>query len=231
VTTKSLYLISLAAGILLTRCVSTEGTVEIRGKILDKETGKGIPSRDVIVEGLLNEGDRRVTVETGQFSADSSGSFTYILRKVKGAYRYNFNMVGDSAYPFTKAELSIVGIQSHPEDVTLYMQALTDLTIIIIRKSKTPVFDTLALTWMSDRIYGRFLYPYRIINHGKTSIRNSENELRWIGGYVRSEVKARVFAGKMTRLRWDLDRNGRRVEFIDTITCRRDASNFIYFTY
>lgn len=216
---------------LLTRCVSTEGSLEIRGKILDENTNEGIPLRDVIVHGLVNENNKSISIEAGQFSADSSGSFIYTLKKISGAYRYKFSMVGDSAYPFTTNELSMIGLHNNPKTVFLYMHRLTDLTIIINRKSKTPLYDTLALTWMSDGIYGRFLYPYKITNIGKTAVRNSENELRWTGGFVSSRVHARVFAGKMTRLRWDLDRNGRRSEFIDTITCKRDAANFLYFTY
>lgn len=225
------FFASFLLGVLFTGCVSTEGTVEISGKILDDYTGSGIPFRDVIVEGLLADNEKKTGIEVAQFSTDSAGRFTFILNKVKGAYRYRFAMVGDSAYPFTNTELSMIGLQNRPTDVYLYMHALTDLTIIINRKSKSPRFDTLALTWMSDGIYGRFIYPYIITNFGKTSRRNSENELRWIGGEVISSVKARVFADKMTRLRWDLDRNGRRLEFTDTITCKRDASNYIYFSY
>lgn len=212
-------------------CLNTEGILEIRGKIVDEDTKTGLPERDVVVKGILNENSERQLIEAGQFSTDSTGSFTFVLNKIKGAYRYNFGMVGDSAYPFTNTELSIGGLENNPRHVFLYMHRLTGLTIIINRKSKMPAYDTLALTWMSDGIYGRFLYPYRIFNYGKTARRNSENELRWIGGEVSSRVQARVFAGRMTRLSWDLDRYGRRLEFTDTITCKRDASNFIYFTY
>ena len=114
------------------------------------------------------------------------------------------------------------------------LSVLTDLTIIINRKSKISVSDTLSLYWESKGIPGRNLFPYRIDNYGKPDNHyglTTGEELRWIGGTVNSRVYTRVFADTKTKLLWDLDRYGRRKEFIDTITCRRDFSNTVYFTY
>ena len=42
------------------------------------------------------------------------------------------------------------------------LSKLADLTIKINRKSKTPLWDTLSLSWESDGVDERFLYPYKI---------------------------------------------------------------------
>ncbi len=59
----------------------------------------------------------------------------------------------------------------------------------------------------------------------------SGTDLWWIGGNVNSTVKTRVFADKVTKLRWDLDRNGKRIVISDTITPGRESDNIVYFTY
>jgi hypothetical protein len=96
------------------------------------------------------------------------------------------------------------------------------------------LFDTLSLSWESNGVYDKNLYPYKINNFGKTN--NSvaitlDTELRWTGGMVNSKIITKVFADKRTKLLWDLDRNGKRQELIDTITCKRDLTNIVYFTY
>ena len=78
------------------------------------------------------------------------------------------------------------------------------------------------------------LYPYKINNFGKTNNffgLTSDRDLMWIGGKVNSTIYTKVFADKMTELSWELFRNGKRKEFTDTITCKRDFANIVYFTY
>jgi hypothetical protein len=217
----------LVLAILLTGCVNTSGKLEIKGKVTDKSTDLPIPGRNVIVQGLVLNNDKLVPVDAGQFSTDSSGSFEYSLIKIKDAYRYNFCLVGDSDYSFLTEELSLSFIKRNSDYLSFSLDKLSDLTILILRKSLTPAFDTLQLSWRTDGIDGRTMYPYKVTNNGLTS----SSELRWIGGNVMSTVKTRVYADKMTTVRWVLFRNGRIKEIIDTITCKRDLVNEVHFIY
>lgn len=217
----------LVLAILLTGCVNTSGKLEIKGKVTDKSTDLPIPGRNVIVQGLVLNNDKLVPVDAGQFSTDSSGSFEYSLIKIKDAYRYNFCLVGDSDYSFLTEELSLSYIKRNSDYLSFSLDKLSDLTILILRKSLTPAFDTLQLSWRTDGIDGRTMYPYKVTNNGLTS----SSELRWIGGNVMSTVKTRVYADKMTTVRWVLFRNGRIKEIIDTITCKRDLVNEVHFIY
>src|SRR4030042_1746937 len=125
-------------------------------------------------------------------------------------------------------------LERNAKYLSFSLSKLVDLTIKIYRESKKPVFDTLSLSWQSNGVSHWSLYPYKIDNYGKTNNYfglTSGKELRWIGGNVNSAVKTRVFADKMTKLRWDLNRDGKRKEIIDTITCRRDLANIVYFIY
>lgn len=63
-------------------CVSVGGKFGIRGKIIDDVTMSRIPGREVIVDGLLEINDEFVPVYAGQFSTDSSGVFSYKLKRV-----------------------------------------------------------------------------------------------------------------------------------------------------
>jgi len=231
---KIIIYITFTLGILLTGCVNTEGIIKIKGKVTDESTKAPIPLRDIFVQGLVESNNKLVPIDAGQFSTDSVGCFSYSLRKVKDAHYYNFSLAGDSVYAFSFKKLGLMELKQNAKYLSFSLCKLVDLTIIINRKSKKPVFDTLALYYESDGVYGMFLYPYKINNYGKTNNalgNNSEMELRWIGGNVNSTVHTKVFADKRTKLLWDLDRNGKRQELIDTITCKRDITNIVYFTY
>jgi len=220
--------------VLLTGCINTEGTVEIKGKVVDEYTKVQIPGRDIIVQGLVSNNNKLIPIDAGQFSTDSSGCFSYLLRKVKDARYYNFSLAGDSDYALITRTLGLMELEQNAKYLSFSLCKLVDLTIIINRKSKTPVSDTLSLCWESNGVYDTFLYPYKINNYGKTNNLfglTSDNELRWIGGNVNSTINTKVFANKRTKLLWDLDRNGKRMEFIDTITCKRNLPNTVYFTY
>lgn len=230
-----IYLLIAFASVLLTAgCISTEGTLKLEGKVLDEKTKTGIPNREVFVQGLINENDKSIPFEVGQFSTDSTGSFSYTLKKLKGAWNYNFSIVGDTVYPYTTKSISLGILKINSKYTTLYMSRLADFTIIIKRKNNKPANDTLSLTWESNRIYGWVLYPYKITNYGRADNAAEltyNKELRWTGGNVNTRIRTKVFADKRTILRWVLYRNGKRREFTDTITCKRDISNIHQFTY
>jgi hypothetical protein len=226
--------ITFSIGVLLAGCVNTEGTLEIKGKVSDDYTKTVIPFRDIIIQGLIVRNEKLIPVDAGQFSTDSSGCFTYSLRKIKDAHYYNFCLVGDSDYVAITRNLSRYQLEQNAKYLSFSLSKLVDLTIIICRESKKAVPDTLSLCWESDGISCWTLYPYKIDNFGKTTISfglTSGKELRWIGGNVNTTVKTRVFAGKKTNLYWDLYRNGKKKEIMDTITCRRDFANTVYFKY
>lgn len=230
---KFFILIAFASGVLI-GCVNTEGTLKIKGKVLDERTKKGIPWKNIIVQGLVNSNNKFEPIEAGQFSTDSAGSFTYSLRKIKGAYNYNFCFIGNSDYPVTINKMTLIGLERNAKYLFFSLSKLVDLTIVINRKSKTPVCDTLRLIWESNGVYGLSLYPYKLNNYGRTNNSfglASDRDLMWIGGNVNSTINTKVFAEKKTELSWELYRNGRREEFTDTITCKRDFANIIYFTY
>jgi hypothetical protein len=218
----------------LSECVNTEGTLIIKGKVLDEGTKTGIPMKNIIVEGLVTGNNKLVPIEAGQFSTDSSGCFTYSLRKVKNAHSYNFSMTGDADYIFTTRTLGLMELKQNSDFLFFSLTRLVDLTIKLTRKSKRPVCDTLRLIWESDGVYGGALYPYKIVNYGRTNdghVLPSGTDLYWIGGNVNSAISTKVFAGKKTELTWELYRNGKRKVFTDTITCKRDFANIVHFTY
>ena len=215
-------------------CINTEGTLKIRGKVIDEFTKVEIPGKNIIVQGIIKIDNKSVPVDAGQFTSDSTGCFSYSLRKVKDARYYNFSLTGDSDYAFRTRTLGLMELEQNAKYLLFSLSKLADLTIKINRKSKTPAWDTLSLSWESDGFDERFLYPYKINNYGKTNNSfglTSDTELRWIGGNVNSIIITKVFAGKRTKLLWELDRNGKRKELIDTITCKRDLANIFYFTY
>jgi len=231
---KSVNYIKLASVVLIAGCISTEGTMKIKGKVIDDITKVQIPGREIIVQALPEGNNKTVPVDAGHFSTDSSGCFTYILRKVKDARYYNFFFVGDSEYASVTRRMSLFDLKTNAGYLNFSLDKLVDLTIDIRKTSKTPFRDTLYLTWESDETDFRTLYPYNIENIGIT-----ENTaglvpglgLRWIDGSVHSAVKTKVYSDKMTRLHWELVRNKKRMEFTDTIMCKRDVPNFVYFTY
>jgi hypothetical protein len=221
--------ITFAYGLLLTGCLNTEGTLEIKGKVIDDFTKLQIPRRDIIVQGLVKDEKELISIDAGQFSTDSSGCFTYTLRKVKDADYYNFCFVGDSNYAYVTRNLGLYELEHNAKFLSFSLSKLVDLTIKIHRGDKNPVFDTLSLTWESNGVSCWSLYPYKIDNYGKT--KNYFGLITWIGGDVNSTIKTRVFADKRTKLFWDLVRNGKRMENTDTITCKRDITNIVYINY
>lgn len=213
--------------IIFTGCLNTEGILELKGKVLDEKTQETIPNRKIIVHALVKNDDAFIPIYAGEFYTDSLGYFTYALRKVKTVYLYDFGIVGDSAYAFSNNKLGLTELNRDRKFLSFTLRKLTDLIIKVDRKSKTSLRDTLFVSWESDGLNGGILYPYKIENYGIIS----SMELRWIGGDVKSVIKTKVFADKKTIVYWELFRNGRPREIIDTIFCKRNVANSLYFRY
>jgi hypothetical protein len=224
---KFFIYIALAVGILLTGCINTEGKIKIKGKVIDECTRAQIPRRDVYVQGLVERNNKLEPIDAGQFTTDSTGSFTYSLRKIKDAYYYNFCLAGDSDYASITEEITLFELERNAKYLSFSLSKLADFTINIYRKSKTPDYDTLFLSWRSNGIEGKFLYPYKVINYEPMS----GFESGWVGGKVKSTIQTRAYADKKTIVRWVLYRNGKMKEITDTITCKRYLGNKVYLTY
>jgi hypothetical protein len=136
--------IASISGVLI-GCVNTEGTLKIKGKVLDESTKTGIPWKNIIVQGVVNCDNKLEPIEAGQLSTDSSGCFAYSLRKIKGAYDYNFCFIGNSEYPVTISKMALINLKRNAKYLSFPLGKLVDLTIKIYRKSKTPDRDTLRL--------------------------------------------------------------------------------------
>jgi hypothetical protein len=224
---KYFFCISFFAVFFVTGCLRTEGTINLRGKVVDDFTRGPIPYRKVIVQGLSEIQDATGILEIGQFATDSLGYFSYKLKKIKNIYNYNFCLVGDSDYSYKSRRMTLFELQNDARYLSFSLSRLTNFTIEIFRNSKTPECDTLILSWQTNGIPGNTFYLNEITNYNLTK----ERDLMWIGGEVRSTIRARAFAEKETKLRWVLFRNGLMKEVVDTIRCKRDLSNKVYFTY
>lgn len=230
---KFLIFIALIS-LVQTGCLSTQGTLNLNGKILEENTNAGIPWKNIIVQGIDYSDGKAKAIEVGQFSTDSSGNFSFALRKIKGVYNYNFCFLGKSEYPVTVLSQTLFELKTNSNYLTFQMSKLADLSIKLNRKSKIPTCDTLRLCWESNGVFGASLYPYTIYNYGKpknTVGLTSTKDLFWIGGIVNSTINTRVYADKRTIITWELYRNGKRTEFNDTITCKKDITNIVYFSY
>ncbi len=225
---KNLSFTAFITGILLTGCSCTEEDLEIKGKVLDERTKTAIPNREIIVQALVKNDNKFIPVYNGEFSTDSSGFFAYPLRKIKNVYLYNFCVIGDSTYAYSNIELGLTELKRYGKFLCFNLNKLTDITIIIDMKGRTPNNDVLYVSWESDGIKGTYLYPYTIKNYGFTS---SNTGLKWIGGDIKSEIKTKVFADKVTIVRWEIFSYGKRKEVTDTIICMRDVANYFSLKY
>jgi hypothetical protein len=131
-------------------------------------------------------------------------------------------------------KLGLLELEQNATYLYFSLSKLADFRIKIDRKSKTPFCDTLYLSWESAGVDFTVLYPYKIDNYGIPDNfigLTSYSGLEWIGGNTNSKVKTKVFADKMTKIHWELVRNKKRKEINDTITCKRDLTNIVNFTY
>jgi hypothetical protein len=224
---KTIIYTAFVLGLFVIRCVNIEENLKIKGIVIDKSTKVPIPLRDIILQGLVKSNNKLVPIDAGQFSTDTSGCFSYSFKKIKDAYSYNFCLVGDSDYSFKTEELSLSYLDRNSKRLSFTLSKLADLTILIFRESKTPLCDTLTLSWKTDGVDGSTLFPVKINNVGLSST----SGLKWIGGNVKSTINTKAFADQWTIVRWVLYRNGRKKEFLDTITCKRDLINTVYLKY
>ena len=224
---KYILYIVFVFSIILTGCQYTEGILELKGKALDEKTNAPVPNRKIIVHALVESEDKYIPAYVGEFFTDSLGCFAYTLRKVKTVYLYDFAVVGDTAYAFSNNKIDLAILNQYGQFLSFKLRKLTDLILKIDRKSKTSFHDTLYVSWESDGVNGEILYPYQIVNYGITS----NLALRWIGGDVKSVIKTKVYADKKTIVSWELFRKGRPREIIDTIFCKRNVANSLYFNY
>jgi hypothetical protein len=206
----------------------SEGNLDIAGKVLDIHTKDAIPCRKIIVQAMVKSGNKDIPVYNGEFTTDSSGCFTYAMKKIENVYLYNFCVIGDSAYAYSNIELGLTELKKYGRFLCFNLNKLTDITITIDRKTRIPGDEVLYVSWESDGKDGRYLYPYKIINYGVSS---SGSDLKWVGGNVNSEIKTKVFANKETIVQWEIFKDGKMKAFNDTIFCRRDASNHVLFKY
>jgi len=201
--------------------------MELRGKVLDEKTNELIPNRKILVHELKNSEDNSNPSYISEFTTDSLGQFTYMLKKSKVTYFYNFEVIGDSTYGISNNKLGMTELNRNGKFLSFYLRKLTNLSIKIERKSQTTFQDTLFVSWLTNEIDGELLYPYRITNYGI----GCTLPLRWVGGDIKSMVKTKVFADKKTIIYWKLFRKGKSKEFTDTIFCKRDVANSISFKY
>jgi hypothetical protein len=229
-----LYSVVLVAGILFIGCGDTEGTIDIKGIVIDEFTKDPIPRRKIIVKGFSVKDEKSVPIDSCQFPTDKSGCFTFSLRKLKDVSYYDFCFVGDSDYAYLSKKVSRFDLSRNAKYLSFTLNKLVDFEIKISRKSRAPNCDTLSVSWDSDGIDGKFLYPYYKIDNFDEDASyklTANSELRWIGGNVKANIKTRAFEGKKTIVWWGLLRNGKKKDFKDTITCKRFVTNTVYLRY
>jgi hypothetical protein len=201
---------------------------------MDELTREAIPSREIIVQGLLEVNDKEVAIDAGRFSTDSTGHFQYSLRKIKDVRYYNFCIVGDSDYASVTHKMGLSEIKEHSKYLFFTDTKLAALTINIQKINMTPYHDTLYLKWESDNVSYETLYPFSIDNYPISDYSCDLVEslgIRWIGGKISSTVKTKVYSNRTTIIRWELVRNKNRKAFADTIFCARDISHVVNFKY
>jgi hypothetical protein len=224
---KYIRLTAYVFSLLLSGCNDTVGVIELKGEVIDAVTKTPVPGLSVMVEALDQSHDTSLNIYLGDFITDSSGCFAYTLKKVKNLYLYNFCLEGDPNYDPATEILGLTELNSYGKFLSFEVNRIVDFTMKINRVSKTTLCDTLIVSWKTNGIDGKTVYPFRIENYRI----NSENGLRWIGGDIKSAVKTKVYADKNTIVHWQLFRNGKHTDIIDTVFCMRDAVNSVYLTY
>ena len=225
--TMQTRLIIFVFSIFLSSCNNTVGNLELKGKIVDASTKTVIPNITVIIEAVDQNEDKTAKIYAGDFTSDSSGKFAYTLMKIKNSSLYSFRIEGNPAYDPSNQVLGLTELNSYGKFLSFEIKRIVDFTIKINRNG-TPTFrDTLTVSWETNGVDGRTLYPFKIYNYQI----NSGNGLIWIGGDIKSEIKTKVFADKNTIVHWTLYRNGKRKEITDTVFCDRNTAQSVYLNY
>lgn len=225
---KNLSFIPVIIIILVTSGCCNEEEIILAGKVIDKNTKAAIPHKIVIIKAMIESGNKYIPVYNGEFSTDSSGCFTYAMKKTENAYLYDFHVIGDSAYAYSNIRLGLTELKQYGKFLNLDCDKLADLTIRTEMNRGNSNNDVLYVFWKSDGVNGSSLYPYEVKNYELTSINTG---LKWVGGNVKSEIKTKVYANKETIVKWEIYRNERRTEITDTIFCRRDVDNYLSFRF
>jgi len=224
---KFIFFIGFVFIFLLSGCSGSGGIMELKGRVYDEDTREIVPNRKVIVSEFINADAKSDSRYIGEFTSDSLGWFYYKLKKSRVTYFYNFEIVGDSEYGVANLKFGMTQLNLFGQFLQLHVRKLTELTLKVERKSKTAFQDTLFVSWQTNKINGKLMYPYQILNYGAAS----SLPLRWIGGDIKAVVKTRVYADKTTIVYWKLFRQGRLQEFTDTIFCKRGELNSLSFKY
>lgn len=224
---KTYLILAASVCFMMVGCLQTEGTLDIKGKVIDDYTKEFIPNRKVVLQGLVYDDTGPIPREAGQFSTGSKGNFSYTMKKTKGAYWYNFIFVGDSTYFTSTQKISLAQLEQYSKFLSFPLRKLTGLSIKIERLTKVPLYDTLYVSWESNYIDGRSIYPQRVNNFGVAP----EIEYRWIGGNVRSVIETKVFANEKAIISFKITRYGKKREVLDTVFCARDIQNKFSFKY
>lgn len=215
-------------GLGLSGCYYTEGSLKLKGKVLDNFTNAAVSNRTILV---LADGKNNQELDSsqviGKFSADSLGCFSYTLSKIKGVSLYNFYVVGDTSFASSNNLLGLYELNRDAEFLSFKVRALTDLKIKLTRITKSPVSDALYVSWKSGRTDGKMLYPGYVVNNGIVRTKR----LEWVGNKTDAVIHTKVYAEENTIMRFMLFRDGRYKEFVDTVFCFRDVNNSILFRY
>lgn len=225
---KYLSLTSFIFIILLSGCIDTEGLLKIEGSIMDEKTKKVIPNRKVNIIALYQDDDEYIPTQVGYFTTDDTGHFSYSFNRVKDVYYYDFCIVGDSSYAFSRNKIGLLQLYRNNKYLTFYASKLVDFIIKIERISKSPDTDTLYISWDSDKTDGKSLYPFKIENYWHNI---KDNKLEFIGGKINAKIITKVYADKRTILHYKLFREGKYIGVYDTIFCSRNTKNNVNFRY
>jgi hypothetical protein len=213
-------------------CSCSDEILELKGKVLDDKSKIAVTGRKIIVNALIPVNDNTEYYYVGECCTDSSGYFTFPLKKIKSSYLFQFQIVGDSLYSGSNTTLGLTDLYRYGKFLSFQISRLTNLTIAIEKKNKSTFPETLYVSWISDGINGKELYPYTVKNYGIRDHGNTlDQPLKWVGRDVKSAVKTRVYADKATIVKWKIFRDREVQEFADTIFCKKDAFNYVHFSY
>jgi hypothetical protein len=219
--------IVFVSGLFLSGCNNTVGTIELKGKVVDAATKTAIPNQLVMIEALLRCDDETTPIYAGEFTTDSSGCFVYTLKKIKNTSFYNFYIKENPVYDPLNQVLGLTDLKMYGKFLTFEVHRIVDFTMSINRESITTFRDTLIVSWETNGVDGKRIYPYTVENYHI----NAGNRLIWIGGDIKSKIKTKVYADKNTVVHWELFRNGQHTDIIDTIFCRRNTVNNVFLNY
>lgn len=214
-------------GIILSGCSFTEGTLKLKGNVVDRDSDTPLPNRTIIVLTARTVADFDSGYVIGHFNTDSLGSFSFNLQKVRNVNFYNFYVVRDGSYASSDNVLGLTELKRNGKSLSFKSRKLVDLSIRIVSLSKQPNNDILYVKWKSDKTEGKTLYPYKVENNGLITT----NRLKWTGGNINSIVKTKVYANKQTVIKFELFRMGEYKEFVIPVFCKEDIINSLLFQY